>query len=342
MSTQEDQGIAFHVAHDQQRLRLLELPPSLFSLATSKESRLWLKTTTPTEADPGHVVLCSDSQTFQVRQVHSSNSVFIIQPSCIARKDPRLDYSNGITAIAKCESTLEVIPHSPACLPLLREALPVFVDLESAQKRELAAIQTKQSILNDMPMSSLQYNQAWTDLCAFELENQAWCPSPSILWKVWKSITSACSLKGLSLDRSLDMHALAGTIEEDDIPLPLFHAVISKLQVGGGDTHAKVDPVKCVSWTGSVLLQSGTAIASSVAVVDFFRDWKDQLPEAWKKQATLEALQGMYLQPGPDIIRFKEDGPSTQQVPVNPTQPKATSSQARARNWHERFKNTRR
>ncbi|KAL9585469.1 MAG: hypothetical protein Q9212_001502 [Teloschistes hypoglaucus] len=286
-----EEGIAFHIAHDQQRFRLLELSPSLLNLATSKESRLSLKTTTPTEADPGHVVLCSDDQTFQVRQVHSSNSVFIIQPSCITSQNHGLDHSDGLTAIAKCEATLEAIPYSPACGPLLKGALPVFTDLESAQKLKPAAVQNKQSILNDMPMSSQQFNQAWTNLCAFEVGDQAWCPSPSMLWKVWTSITSACTLKGLSLHQSLDTQALARTMEEDDIPPPLFHAVMSKLQVEGETTHVKVDKMKCVLWTGSVLLQSPTAVAKPMAVTDFLREWKDHLPEAWRKDSTLEALR---------------------------------------------------
>lgn len=291
MSTQEDQGIAFHIAHDQQRFRMLELSPSLLNLATSKESRLWLKTPTPNEADPGHVVLCSDDQTFQVRQVHSSNSVFIIQPSCITSQNHGLDYSDSLTAIAKCEATLEAIPYSPACGPLLKGALPVFTDLESAQKLKPAAVQSKRSILNDMPMSLQQCNQAWTDLCAFEVGDQAWRPSPFMLWKVWTSITSACTLRGLSLDQSLDTQALARASEEDDIPAPLFHAVMSNIQVEGGTTHAKIDRMKCILWTGSVLLQSRTSVASPMAVLDFFREWKDQLPEDWRKEATLEAVQ---------------------------------------------------
>ncbi|KAL8775802.1 MAG: hypothetical protein Q9194_003619 [Teloschistes cf. exilis] len=79
-----------------------------------------------------------------------------------------------------------------------------------------------------------------------------------------------------------------------------------------------------------------------MAVLDFLREWKDQLPEEWRKEATLKALQGIYLRPGPETIRFNEDGSSTQHIHVTSTQPKATASQTRVRNWHERFKNARR
>ncbi|KAI4108802.1 MAG: hypothetical protein L6R37_000800 [Teloschistes peruensis] len=79
-----------------------------------------------------------------------------------------------------------------------------------------------------------------------------------------------------------------------------------------------------------------------MAVLDFFREWKDQLPEDWRKEATLEAVQGIYLRPGPETIRFNEDGSSTQHIHVTSTQPKATAPQTRVRNWHERFKNARR
>ena len=36
MSTQDDSGIPFEICNDQQQLRLLELPPSILELITSK------------------------------------------------------------------------------------------------------------------------------------------------------------------------------------------------------------------------------------------------------------------------------------------------------------------
>ncbi|KAL8692596.1 MAG: hypothetical protein Q9218_002412 [Villophora microphyllina] len=263
-----------------------------------------------------------------------------MQPSCITTQGPKMNDSDGLTAIAKCEATLEAIPHSPACVLLLREVLPVFAESDSAKICDLAGIQTKQSLLNDLPMSPQEFNQAWTDLCAFELEDQAWRPSSSMLWKIWKSTTSACALKGLSLDQSLDTQSLARTVEEDDIPPPVFHAVIRKLQVERDAVNAKVDRMKCIPWTGSVLLQSETADASPMTTSDFFRDWRDQLPEAWRKDATLEALQGMYSQPTKGTIVFDEAAITASPSASSISQPKASGPQARK--WHERFKNNRR
>lgn len=179
-----------------------------------------MKSTTSNVGDPGNAVLCSRNQTFQLRQVHSSNSVFLIQPS----------QDGSLIAISKCEVTLEAIPQSPPYQSLLKAALPVFSHEEQAEIPAPSEAQSKQAILVDTPVSLQEFNQAWIDLCAFEIEGRAWRPSSSMLSKVWKSILSASTIKGLSLDRALDVHSLASIVEEDDIPVPIFNAVMERLQ----------------------------------------------------------------------------------------------------------------
>ncbi|KAL8934344.1 MAG: hypothetical protein Q9211_005278 [Gyalolechia sp. 1 TL-2023] len=199
MSAEDDQGIAFSIAHDPQRYRLLELSPPLLDLLSSTDP-------------PG--------QTFQLRQVHISNSVFVLQPA----KD------GSLTAVSKCEATLEAIPQSPPCISLLKAALPVHSDEEQPIGPTSSKSQSKQSVLVDTPVSSQEFNRAWVDLCAFELEGRAWIPTSSLLWKVWRSIISASTIKGLPLDKALDVQSLASMVEGDEIHIPAFNAIIERLQ----------------------------------------------------------------------------------------------------------------
>src|SRR5271156_3399898 len=120
MSTQTSTfpAIPFTHTHPQQSFRLLELPPELLELLSSdnpptyviygiqldltlnrfrltKSTRLYLKssnpptnvssTTTPRTkgAEAGYVHLCSPTQTYQVRQVSTSNSLFVTQPAML-------------------------------------------------------------------------------------------------------------------------------------------------------------------------------------------------------------------------------------------------------------------
>ena len=137
MSTQADFGIPFDISNEQKNFRLLELPPSLLALVATKDppryvftmdvcalhpsipanmsESLWLKSAESTNAyndsqQPGqNAVLCTNNRTFQIRQVQSSNSVFILQPSGNYPGDNQVP-AQSLSAIGQCTSTLELVP----------------------------------------------------------------------------------------------------------------------------------------------------------------------------------------------------------------------------------------
>lgn len=136
MSTQDDTGMSFEISNEQQNFRLLELPPTLLALITSQDSpkyvltldvrhtrdegiadmseSLWLKSAESSSANveskqpKSSAVLCTDDHTYQIRQVQSSNSVFILQPSESHRGVNEIP-SPSLSAIAQCTATLELI-----------------------------------------------------------------------------------------------------------------------------------------------------------------------------------------------------------------------------------------
>jgi hypothetical protein len=61
---------------------------------------------------------------------------------------------------------------------------------------------TKQEILVDAPFSSGEFEKAWVQLCAFELEKLAWIPSATMLSDTWKSFMSAAILKGMNVGKT--------------------------------------------------------------------------------------------------------------------------------------------
>ena len=194
---------------------------------------LLLKSTVSTEANPAHAVLCSDNQTFQLRQVHSSNSVILLQPSCVATDTKELSSSEGLTSIAECEATLEAIPQLAPCIHQLKAALPVLTSLESENMSALTDARGRRAILEDFPVSLREFDQAWNDICALEVDGRAFRPSSAVLWKVWRSVIAACTLKGLSLEQALDFSSLAPMVEEDDVPPFILKAVVERLRAEG-------------------------------------------------------------------------------------------------------------
>ncbi|KAL8758393.1 MAG: hypothetical protein Q9199_001527 [Rusavskia elegans] len=341
MSTQDHQGIAFHVAHEQQQnLRLLELPPILLQLLTSQHPSKYVPAG---HKFPGHAVLCSDYQTFQLRQVHSSNSVFLLQPSCLASNSKKASSSHGMTTVAKCEATLEAIPQSIQCTHQLKAALPVLSSLEVDIIPPRTQPRGKLAIFDDFPFSFREFEQAWKDICAQEVEGQAFRPSSEVLWKVWRSIVSGCILKGFSLDQDIDVSSLARTIEEDNVPPSVLRSVVERLRVNNGvalHEYVKMDPAESVRWAGTVFLEARTEDGNAMNVAAFLHYWMDGLPESWRRHATLETLKGNFTQPSGDTIMFAESGLSAGKDPSSTTAAKSTGPQARR--WHEKFKASRR
>ncbi|KAL4909301.1 hypothetical protein BDW74DRAFT_79852 [Aspergillus multicolor] len=166
MSTQSTPSILFTNRSRQQGFRLLELPPELAELLSSENPpTLELKSPAPSNTANGagseYVNLCTDTQTYSIRQVQSSNSLHILTPSSgtgVRRDDLKIvaggadgdnnadgedvdmDADSGneqglnlnvegtVTSIAKCGSTLEL--HKPAegfsAVPFLNKLVRVF------------------------------------------------------------------------------------------------------------------------------------------------------------------------------------------------------------------------
>ncbi len=116
---------------------------------------------------------------------------------------------------------------------------------------------------------------------------------------------------------------------------------------------------KCVSWVGAMLLEAEAPplFDQGIAESGFINDWKDQLPESWRKDAALSALkvthpllpyfhhcvltcvylQCKFTQPSKGNIMFGDsaaDGSGASAI-SNP-------NGKRQGKWHEKFKNTRR
>ena len=175
-------------------------------------------------------MLCTDNQTYQVRQVQSSNSVFVLQPSeSIQISTDDSIPSTSISAIAQCAVTLELVAASPSPAAYLKQTIPLYLGSESFSTSRSAEVIGRDAIVKSVPFSSGEYNIAWKELCGFELEGQALLPAASSLMHIWESIISAAALNGVSLSGSFPLNTIKGTVEEDGHAHSFFRAVIDRL-----------------------------------------------------------------------------------------------------------------
>ncbi|KAL2056465.1 hypothetical protein ABVK25_003489 [Lepraria finkii] len=346
MSTQEDSGVPFEMCNGQQHLRLLELPSALLEQITSKRlSNLTLKSATPNSSSQtsANAVLCTDNQTYRVRQVQSSNSIYVLQPSETSPEDGFIP-TIGLSAIAQCTATLELIPEPASATPFLKQTVPVYSGPESGTQLPTASAplekKNKHAILERAPCSLGEFNKACEELCVFEVDGQAWLPTASMLANVWKSIISGATMRSVNLGEGFSIATLSRIVEEDGHPTALFRAVMDRLSSNDielMDDYAALSREKAVPWVGLVLLQSHHMSTEAVLLSDFLQDWQNQLLEDWRNNAKLDALKGKYSQPGNGRIVFDESGGS-----ASASSTPAKSGRNNTRKWHEKFKNARR
>lgn len=189
-----------------------------------------------------HAVLCTDDTTYNLRQVHSSNSVHLIVPKEIkANSHVHVAGDLGLAAVAQCATTLELIPVSADAISILKAVLPLYNgssglaehQIEPGDPSTSADKGAKQELFDNMPLSRREFEEAWLDICAFETCGQAWVPSTLDCFGMWKSIVSTAILESVDLVEGFSPNILKDiVIKHENCPEDLFDAVLRRLCKG--------------------------------------------------------------------------------------------------------------
>ena len=187
-----------------------------------------------------HAVLCTPNQTYQIRQVQSSNSIFVLRPTTPKPCDTDLPNLFGLRAVSQCTSTFELVPSNLSAHVMLEKVLPVF-DLTKQQDRDFSQDESidkhqgssKSGVRLNLPCSNEEFEAAWRSLRAFEWHNLSWKPTYSTLLAIWRSVLTAATLKNLDLDLDFEFPSLVDIVEEDGFPVSLLQAVMDALSQPG-------------------------------------------------------------------------------------------------------------
>ncbi|MCJ1282920.1 hypothetical protein MMC26_002246 [Xylographa opegraphella] len=349
MSSQDDSGISFSISNDQQNFRLLELPPSLLELIASEHPPvLYLKSEQPNSgaasAPTPTAVICTHDHTFEVRQVQSSNILYILQPSSNGL-DNGIDSSSlsGVTAIGQCKALLELVPVQTQSVHFLRNAIPIYNEKKFLPDihQQTSETRSKQVLLTNAPFSTAEFEAAWTELCAFEIEDEAWRPSASQLEQIWASFMTATTIRGIDVTNTFQYVDRILTVEEDCWDEAMPQAILRRLSSDHENTMegwVLIDRVKCVQWVGRVYLEV-LCHGSKRAPPNFLQLWKDHLPERWREDAKLDLLQAFFTDLGHGSITFKDHSLTATNAGVRA--PAVSTTSKNKSKWHDRFKRTR-
>lgn len=184
-------------------------------------------------------------------------------------------FTEGVTAIAMCKSTLEAqkfVDGTSGALAFLQKTLQVYdtYDLEddameiektsNAASNDLTNVTNINAVLSrlfdDVPFSAAECHQAWVDLCGFVHEDRSvgklatWRPSAEVRLDVWKKIMEGSVLQGIDVEQQFLIGDLwASTVDDtaELFPRGLFDAIIRHL-MDDSDTKLQVlEDLKCKS-----------------------------------------------------------------------------------------------
>ena len=278
-------------------------------------------------------MLCTPKKTFQLRQVQTSNSLFVTQPA-LETHGNEIPIP-GTCAVASCTATLELHPSDESAGVLLRDALPVY-DIVAGEADATANGKSKASVFDHLPLSQGQCEAGWLEITAFEHGDSSYQPSADARSLVWRSISAAALAEGVKLDSQFLTADITKAVAEEGHPPGLVEAVLAFLSAEGQDVDGPwscLDRAKTVAFTGKTVLQSQQG--SAFLIADFTDAWEDLLPEAWRKDAQLSAIDGVCDFPTDTTLRLKGVAAtsSTNAAPV--------ATKPSARKWHEKFGKTR-
>jgi len=350
MATQQDEGVPLSIAHDLATFRLLELPPELVELLEAPNPPLYAAVPSPIEtvltrisslsiksqppaasgtpsAKPAYAVLCTPNKAFQLRQVQTSNSLFVTRSTLEV-------HGNAIPApttcaIASCTATLELHPTVESAMSYLEDLLPVYhvvggeVDAEENRR-------SKASIFSDIPLSDGQCEKAWSELLAFELNGSSYRPSADTLAKVWQSINAAALAEGIKLDSQFLTFDLAKLVEEEGHATSLAVAMLRHMANADEETKEQwscLDRTRTVAFVGKTVLEARGG-KPNFLTAEFIDTWRDCLPEAWRADAALKAIDGAYALPSSTTISAKGK--------IIATATPAAAAKGKGK-WHERL-----
>ncbi|KAF2873739.1 sister chromatid cohesion protein Dcc1 [Massariosphaeria phaeospora] len=335
MATQQDEGgVLFAIAHELQQFRLLELPPEIVELIDAPNPPLLSIKSQPASpaatGDTAYAVLCTPDKSFQLRQVQTSNSVFITQSALDA-------HGNEIPvpvvrAIASCTATLELHLFTGSSLTYLNHALPIY-DIIDGEVDAAGNGKSKAETFSHIPLSEGQCEVGWKELVAFEFMGSSYRPSPNTLSQVWKSVNSAALAEGYKLDSQFFTDDILKALDQEGYPGDLIIAMFRHLASDDQDTSGPwscLDQTKTAAFVGQTLLAAKRRDADYLTA-DFLDTWKDHLPEKWRRAAELKTIDGAFILPSSTTIRAKFGV-------ADSSTPKADSV---SRKWHEKFGKTR-
>lgn len=286
-------------------------------------------------------VLCTPDKTYEIRQVSTSNTVFVTESNSRS-KIPDGSSQPVLKAIAQPQSTLELLPCSAtSAIPYIVAALPSYT---STQHHSSSTAVTKHDLFANIPLSDGECEAGWIELACVESGDgrHAVIPTASVKTKVWEGILGAATATGIDLTGELNHDDLSRLLNmESDWPDAVTTAVLRSMSTPDLTSNTTtLDPELCAKRVGLALLEDLSGPTSgSISTAPFKTKWANLLPEEWRSHAALNLLNGCYrLENGGKDILLVEDSLDGVAAANGGSTAGSKPTLGAKRKWHEKFR----
>lgn len=283
-------------------------------------------------------VLCTPDKTYDIRQVSHSNTVYLTRPHEIEDEIGGLPRT-GIEAVAKCESTIELLPTATqSAAPFIKAALPVFSSTGNYSSQKNIS---KAELFSHIPLSEAECELGWSELACFESTNPAgsFVPSGKVKAQIWDAAFTVAVAERTDLALPFSATDIPNYATElvQEWPAELVAAIFASVSKSSSEGTLVVDKEKCIRFVGISHL-SAKSEGRPTDTKTFLKAWKDSVPEDWRPECQLSVLKGSYTtQDGGSTITYISSTIDAKGAIASAAN-EAKSSLGAKRKWHEKFR----
>lgn len=274
--------------------KLVQIPPDLLALMKAGDQKILFKAPA---AAKNHLVVCTDNDTYTVRQMNHSNTVLLVNDMQANPLGATLAHlalppeGRLLLGVSLSSYEYELTPTSG------------YIDVSGIAtytgQGAIASQKTVADVLADLPIARLQFEREWHQICGSEVDGRAVLLGLAFVTDALYSLIS--HLVAQRVD-AFDPAQVAEQVQKDDPRVSA--AVVATLagkfcvRVAG---HYQLDKEAVAQWFGVEALKHS---AGAVADNELLLQWKSSLPPFFSAPLEMRLLHGHYCRPAPGKVRY--------------------------------------
>ncbi|CCH43414.1 Sister chromatid cohesion protein [Wickerhamomyces ciferrii] len=266
--------------------RLVELSPELQSLLEENNESLYIKAST----EENDIVLCSETQTFQLKQRNHSNTVLLMKYLGLG--------DNTLQSYSLQSNVFEIKPIKGTISPI---NIPIYDGQGNFIKNGNNI--TVQYLKDNSPISTNEFDKVWFELNGSQLNDRAIILSRDFINKSLHLLIMSIMAANLDINELSLIEVYKTLSEDDDYSIDIVETILRKYSNEDSEPFS-LNKIKIAQWYGIESLKKFASNDKLISPSEFLIKWKSEFPPFFDISIDLPLLKGYYVKPLPDRIKY--------------------------------------